>query len=117
MRAGFEYFKNFKEDAKDFAELATTKLNMPFLVLTGEKASGTFLIDQARLVATNVSGTVVQGFGHWLIGGSSRPGGPGARGIPQKRMTAPIFTPPSGCPVTSGCWGVWSIYCAPNQAA
>ena len=67
MRAGFEYFKNFEQDAKDFAELSTTKLTMPFLVLTGEKASGTFLIDQAKLVATNVSGTVVQGSGHWLM--------------------------------------------------
>ena len=67
MRAGFEYFKNFEKDAKDFAALSTRKLNMPFLVLTGEKASGTFLIDQAKLVATNVSGTVVQGSGHWLM--------------------------------------------------
>ena len=42
---------------------------MPFLVLTGEKASGTFLIDQAKLVlvATDVSGQVVQGSGHWLM--------------------------------------------------
>jgi len=39
---------------------------MPFLVLTGEKASGMFLIDQAKLAATNVSGNVVQGSGHWL---------------------------------------------------
>jgi pimeloyl-ACP methyl ester carboxylesterase len=67
MRAGFEYFKNFEQDAKDFAALSTTKLNMPFLVLTGEKASGTFLIDQVKLVATNVSGTVVEGSGHWLM--------------------------------------------------
>jgi pimeloyl-ACP methyl ester carboxylesterase len=67
MRAGFEYFKNFEQDAKDFASLSTTKLNMPFLVLTGAKASGTFLIDQAKLVATNVSGNVVQGSGHWLM--------------------------------------------------
>ena len=67
MRAGFEYFKNFEQDAKDFAELSTTKLTMLFLVLTGEKASGTFLVDQARLVATNVSGIVVQGSGHWLM--------------------------------------------------
>jgi len=36
-------------------------------VLTGEKASGTFLIDQVKLVATNVSGTVVKGAGHWLM--------------------------------------------------
>ena len=40
---------------------------MPFLVLTGEKASGTFLIDQTRLVAANVSGVVVKGSGHWLM--------------------------------------------------
>ena len=40
---------------------------MPLLVLSGEKASGTFLIDQAKLVATNVTGNVVQGSGHWLM--------------------------------------------------
>ena len=67
MRAGFEYFKAFEQDARDFAALAATKLTMPFLVLTGEKASGTFLIDQARLVAGNVSGTVVKNAGHWLM--------------------------------------------------
>ena len=67
MRAGFEYFKNFERDAKDFGALSTKKLNMPFLVLTGEKASGTFLIDQAKLVATNVTGNVIQGSGHWLM--------------------------------------------------
>jgi pimeloyl-ACP methyl ester carboxylesterase len=67
MRAGFEYFKAFEQDAKDFAVLSTTKLEMPVLVLTGEKASGTFLIEQTKLVATNVSGTVVKGSGHWLM--------------------------------------------------
>ena len=67
MRAGFEVFRNFEQDAKDFAAFSTTKLNMPVLVLTGEKASGTFLIEQAKLVATNVSGTVVKGSGHWLM--------------------------------------------------
>ena len=40
---------------------------MPVLVLTGEKASGPFLIEQARLVATRVQGIVVAGSGHWLI--------------------------------------------------
>jgi len=67
MRAGFEYFKNFEQDAKDFAALSTTKLNMPLLVLSGERASGRFLIEQAKLVATNVTGNVVQGSGHWLM--------------------------------------------------
>src|SRR5258705_3710603 len=67
IRAGFEYFRNFEQDAKDFAGFSGKKLDMPFLVLTGEKASGTFLIDQTRLVASNVSGTVVKGSGHWLM--------------------------------------------------
>lgn len=67
MRAGFEYFKNFEQDAKDFAGFAQTKLNMPFLVLTGEKASGTVLIEQTKLVASNVKGVIVKGSGHWLM--------------------------------------------------
>jgi pimeloyl-ACP methyl ester carboxylesterase len=67
MRAGFEYFRNFERDGRDFAELSAAKLSMPVLVLTGEKASGQFLIDQARLVATNVKGVVIKGSGHWLM--------------------------------------------------
>ena len=47
MRAGFEYFRAFEKDAEDFARFAQTPLPMPMLVLTGEKASGEFLIQQA----------------------------------------------------------------------
>ena len=60
-------FRAFVQDAKDFAELAGTKLTMPMLVLTGEKASGEFLIQQGRIVASNVEGVVVKGSGHWLM--------------------------------------------------
>ncbi len=67
MRAGFEYFRNFEQDAKDFGQLSSTRLSMPVLVLTGEKASGNFLIEQARLVASDVRGQVVPGSGHWLM--------------------------------------------------
>ena len=67
MRAGFEVFKAFERDAKEFAVFAQTKLTMSMLVLTGEKASGEFLITQGRLVASNVEGVVVKGSGHWLI--------------------------------------------------
>jgi pimeloyl-ACP methyl ester carboxylesterase len=67
MKAGFEVFRAFDQDAKDFAALARTKLKMPMLVLTGEKASGGFLIQQARMVADNVEGVVVKGSGHWLM--------------------------------------------------
>lgn len=67
MAAGFEYFRAFEQDARDFARLSATPLPMPVLVLTGEKASGPFLIEQARLVASDVRGQVIQGAGHWLM--------------------------------------------------
>ena len=37
------------------------------VTLTGEKASGEFLIEQGKLVAENVDGVVIKGAGHWLI--------------------------------------------------
>lgn len=67
MRAGFEYFRAFEKDAQDFVLFAQKPLPMPMLVLTGEKASGEFLIEQGRLVATNVEGVVIRGSGHWLM--------------------------------------------------
>ena len=67
MRAGFEYFKAFERDAAEFAELGKTPLPMPMLVLSGEKAGGSFLIEQGKMVATNVEGVIVQGSGHWLM--------------------------------------------------
>jgi pimeloyl-ACP methyl ester carboxylesterase len=67
MRAGFEVFRAFEQDAKDFAQFEQTKLTMPMLVLSGEKASGNFLIEQARLVDTDVHGVVIKGSGHWLM--------------------------------------------------
>jgi pimeloyl-ACP methyl ester carboxylesterase/uncharacterized RmlC-like cupin family protein len=67
MRAGFEYFKAFEQDAKDFADFAKNKLPMPMLVLTGEKASGEFLIEQGKLVAHDVRGVIIKDSGHWLI--------------------------------------------------
>jgi pimeloyl-ACP methyl ester carboxylesterase len=67
MRAGFEYFRTFERDAEDFARFAQTPLPMPMLVLTGEKGSGEFLIQQGRLVAKNVKGVVVRNSGHWLM--------------------------------------------------
>ena len=40
---------------------------MPMLVVSGEKAGGTFLIEQAKLVALDVRGQVIPGVGHWLM--------------------------------------------------
>ena len=56
-----------ERDADDFAKMGRTRLPMPMLVLSGEKAGGTFLIEQAKLVASNVRGQVVVGAGHWLM--------------------------------------------------
>jgi len=67
MRAGFEYFRAFERDAQDFAQMAKTRLAMPLLVLTGEKASGNLLIDQAEQVAIDVRGEVIKGSGHLLM--------------------------------------------------
>jgi pimeloyl-ACP methyl ester carboxylesterase len=67
MRAGFEYFRAFEKDAEDFAAFAKKPLRMPMLVLSGEKAGGEFLIQQARLVAKNVEGIIIRKSGHWLM--------------------------------------------------
>jgi hypothetical protein len=40
---------------------------MPMLLLTDEKASGEFLLEQARPVDTNVDGVVIKGKDHWLM--------------------------------------------------
>jgi len=67
MAAGMEVFRAFEKDAADFAGFAKTKLPMPMLVLSGEKAGGNFLIEQGRLVDDNVEGVIVKGSGHWLM--------------------------------------------------
>jgi pimeloyl-ACP methyl ester carboxylesterase len=67
MRSGFAYFAAFPQDAVDFEAFSKTKLPMPMLVLTGEKASGVALIEQGRLVATDVKGVVIESSGHWLM--------------------------------------------------
>jgi pimeloyl-ACP methyl ester carboxylesterase len=67
MPAGFEVFRAFERDAREFAELGKTTLHMPMLVLSGEKAGGPFLIEQGRMVDDHVEGVIVPGSGHWLI--------------------------------------------------
>ncbi|MCX7308163.1 MAG: alpha/beta hydrolase [Afipia sp.] len=67
MKAGMEVFKAFPTDAKDFADFAKAKLQMPLLVLSGEKAGGPFLIEQGKMVANNVEGVLVPASGHWLM--------------------------------------------------
>jgi pimeloyl-ACP methyl ester carboxylesterase len=67
MRAGFEWFRNFERDAAEFAQMAQQRLRMPVRVIAGERSGGSFLIEQVRLVADDVDGTVIPGSGHWLL--------------------------------------------------
>src|ERR1700686_1668557 len=55
MRAGWAYFVAFQQTAKDFAQLAETKLTIPVLVIGGEKALGDVLGRQMKQVATDVT--------------------------------------------------------------
>ena len=74
MRAGFEVFKTFEQDAKDFAAWSATKLHMPFLVLTGEKASGDLPHRAGAARRDQRDGRHGQGAGHWLMEEAPGPG-------------------------------------------
>lgn len=67
MRAGFAYFYSFQQTAKDFAQLAQTKLTMPVLSIGGEKSLGEALANQTKLVATNATTVVLKNTGHWIL--------------------------------------------------
>src|ERR1700674_1010686 len=43
MRAGWAYFAAWPDTAKDFAQMAKTRLTMPVLSIAGEKASAAIL--------------------------------------------------------------------------
>jgi pimeloyl-ACP methyl ester carboxylesterase len=67
MRAGWAYLAAWPQTAKDFAQLAQTKLSMPALSIAGEKASAGALGPQMKLVATNVTIVVLKDTGHWVM--------------------------------------------------
>jgi pimeloyl-ACP methyl ester carboxylesterase len=66
MRAGFEYYRALADDIKQNKEYSMTKLPMPVLVLGGECSFGTAALDSMRMLATNVSGSVIPDTGHWI---------------------------------------------------
>jgi pimeloyl-ACP methyl ester carboxylesterase len=67
MAAAWRYFAAIPETARAFSELAQRKLELPVLVLAGEKAAGAGLVQQVELVATHVSSRVLPNTGHWLL--------------------------------------------------
>jgi pimeloyl-ACP methyl ester carboxylesterase len=72
MHAGWAYFVSFQQAAKDFAQLAQTRLTMPVLTIGGDKSLGEALGQQARLVATNVTVVVLKDTGHRVLGESPK---------------------------------------------
>ena len=67
MRAGWAYFQSFPQTANDFAQLSKTKLSMPVLAIGGQRANGTVIADQAKIVATNASVVILNDTGHWVL--------------------------------------------------
>ena len=67
MHAGWAYFAAWPQTAKDFAQLAQTKLTIPVLSIAGDKASAGVLGPQMKLVATNVAIVVLKDTGHWVM--------------------------------------------------
>jgi pimeloyl-ACP methyl ester carboxylesterase len=67
MRAGWAYFVAWPQTAKDFAQLAQTKLTMPVLSIAGDKASGEVLGKQLKIVATDVTVVLLKDTGHWVM--------------------------------------------------
>lgn len=71
MRAGFEYFRAFAEDARQNKGYFKNKLPMPVLALGGAQSLGPTMVNMAKEVATNVRGGVIERCGHWI--GDERP--------------------------------------------
>lgn len=67
MRAAWAYFAAWPQTAKEFTELAKTKLTIPVLAIAGEKASASTLFPQMNLVATDVSVVGLKDTGHWVM--------------------------------------------------
>jgi pimeloyl-ACP methyl ester carboxylesterase len=67
MRAAWAYFDSFPQTAKDFAQLAQTKLTMPVFSIGGEKSLGDALGQQMKFVASDVTVVVLKDTGHWIM--------------------------------------------------
>ena len=69
MRAGFELYRAFDQDAEDnrAALAAAGKLTLPVLAVGGEKSTSGALVEaMMREVADDVTGVIVPGTAHWV---------------------------------------------------
>jgi len=67
MRAGWAYFIAFPQTAKDFEQLAKTKLTMPVLSIGCDKSLGEALGNQMKAIASDVTVVVLKNTGHWIL--------------------------------------------------
>ena len=67
MHAAWKYFVSFQQAAKDFEQLAKTRLTIPVLTIGGNKSLGEPLGQQARLIADDVTVVVLKNTGHWIL--------------------------------------------------
>ena len=67
MRAGWAYFAAWPQTAKDFAQLAQTRLSIPVLTIGGDKSLGEVLSQQAKLISADVTIVVLKDTGHWVL--------------------------------------------------
>ncbi|WP_394828780.1 alpha/beta fold hydrolase [Pendulispora albinea] len=67
MRAGFELYRAFPQDARDNQESMRTPLAMPVLAMGGaHSTSGPLIGEMMREVATDVTSVIVPESAHWL---------------------------------------------------
>ncbi|MGJ9420749.1 alpha/beta fold hydrolase [Massilia sp. CMS3.1] len=68
LNATFEYYRVLNQGVKDNKALAKTKITIPMLAIGGggHGGMGTYETEMLRRYATNVTGKVLAGCGHWL---------------------------------------------------
>ncbi|WP_034948728.1 alpha/beta fold hydrolase [Erwinia oleae] len=68
LHAAFEYYRVLNQGVEDNKALSRTKISLPVLAIGGggHGGMGTYQIEQIGHFATNVTGKVLTGCGHWL---------------------------------------------------
>lgn len=66
LRAGFEYYRAFPDDAKQNQRFAQNKLTMPVLGMGGAGSLGPIVGEELRHVALDVQSVQIEGAGHWV---------------------------------------------------
>ncbi|GAA5235242.1 alpha/beta hydrolase [Verticiella sediminum] len=68
LNAAFEYYRVLNQGVQDNKQLAQTKVTIPALAIGGggHGGMGQYQVDQMQRYATDVTGLVLPGCGHWL---------------------------------------------------